>query len=310
MVTGLGPASGAPTWKGGYQTTRVKLPGWQEEEAWLNADGQGAQRTAATTGARAFGRRDPCSANENLARTNGRSTSHLTSWGHEPSWEHDGRFPDRTSRRAAVPPPSVDAMVSTLHGESLAPAALEPFVLASGHAIDRPLRASVHPSSSRAPFANDADPTPPPTAPPPPLFDSISGVVKLERTHMLPPEQLSIDPCALTPRAGAGEEYSATPRSSATAPRNNLFGALLTDGPPRNATPGSNLLPAPYMPPATPVMPPATPGMPPATPGMPGMTLSAEATDVCLSLHRALADRQLTWNAAFEVGTMQMQPLP
>jgi hypothetical protein len=127
-----------PAWQGQYSTTVTRQQGWQEEEAWRTSDGLGTQRHMASNGARPFGRTAALSEHENLARTNGHSTAHLTSWGHVRTWDTqrtDLTANDRATRRSAVPPPNTDAMRQTLKGEGLADGAAEPVVLMSGHAI-------------------------------------------------------------------------------------------------------------------------------------------------------------------------------
>ena len=112
-----------PAWQGQYSTTVTRQQGWQEEEAWRTSDGLGTQRHMASNGARPFGRTAALSEHENLARTNGHSTAHLTSWGHVRTWDTqrtDLTANDRATRRSAVPPPNTDAMRQTLKGEGLA----------------------------------------------------------------------------------------------------------------------------------------------------------------------------------------------
>ena len=275
-----------PAWQGQYSTTVTRQQGWQEEEAWRTSDGLGTQRHMASNGARPFGRTAALSEHENLARTNGHSTAHLTSWGHVRTWDTqrtDLTSNDRATRRSAVPPPNTDAMRQTLKGEGLADGAAEPVVLMSGHAIK--------PGPQRAPVANSprrSDAVPWATidntgapAKEEPIFDGVSGVALIRGSRPTMPittaNAINVQPGSVQPITAGGpypSEVTATPRYQHT-PREtfHVVGAAAATPPPP--------------PPLTFVG------------GAPSAPLSQEMLDALFGLARALEDRRQTWASAF-----------
>lgn len=237
------------------------------------------------------------------ARTNGHQTSSLTSWGHDASWDRQqvhGQN-DRPTQRAHVPAPSTRAIESTLRGEALPGEAAEPHILANGHAVTprtTPSAAAV----GATPWATDDDP-PAPSKEPPPLFDSISGVVRCgggARVSVASQQpSASLTPGSLIPSASAANpeddpayrESGLSHLSHRHTPRDHLLGASRiaesgaeTDGAAAHgaAAHGAAASCAPLPPPPVVTEPPAP------------MVL-----DALQSLSNALADRGVTWESAF-----------
>lgn len=167
-----------------YHNSGVRVGEWWEADAWRTkttdaASGSGGdprQQVSAASGARAFGRRAACSTAEILARTDGRDTASITSWGHEGRWEEGPLPSSRVSRKAMIEPPSTTVMESTLRGDGLGHCEQQEPILSStgGHAL--PPRSACNeraPTKVYRPWAHDDDPPDPSERQP--LFDSISG---------------------------------------------------------------------------------------------------------------------------------------
>lgn len=153
-----------------FRNPAVRVGEWWEADAWVNENNTGLSRStpSAADGSRPFGRREPRNDAEDLARTNGHHTGALTSWGHATSWEPPPPE-NRTSRRAAVDPPSTSEMQAILRGEGHAEA--EQLRANEGQLATHSARGSRH-SQHSVPWARDDDVV---QTHAPVLFDAIYG---------------------------------------------------------------------------------------------------------------------------------------
>ena len=192
-----------------FNNSGVRVGEWWEHDAWRLTTGLAhgdRQRASAAVGSRPFGRREPCSEAENAARTDGRNTSSLISWGHEGRWDRGsnalpgaGPLPDsRPVRRNFIPPPSNAAALASIHGEQLTAGQHEAMHFQTGQVTTPGRRFSKEamcapPATSaaqpeHAPFARDDDvraASAEAHGEPPLLFDAKTGVACVARGHGL-----------------------------------------------------------------------------------------------------------------------------